>query len=115
MTADRANKVDLYIMANAKYFPPEKVYLLKDKLLTMDDNKFTYLLSVQMKDPGNMLVISILVGEFGVDRFMLGDTALGILKLVTFGGCLIWWLIDLFSVQQRTRERNFNEVVGIIS
>ena len=40
------------------------------------------------------LLISFFVGWFGIDRFYLGYTGLGILKLITFGGCGIWYLID---------------------
>ncbi|GHU46756.1 hypothetical protein FACS1894200_00990 [Spirochaetia bacterium] len=35
------------------------------------------------------------LGELGVDRFMRGQIVLGILKLITVGGCGLWWLIDL--------------------
>jgi TM2 domain-containing protein len=44
------------------------------------------------------LVLSILVGEFGVDRFYTGSIMLGLLKLITFGGCGIWWLIDIILI-----------------
>ena len=44
------------------------------------------------------LLLSIFVGSLGVDRFYLGHTLLGVLKLVTFGGCGIWWLIDLILI-----------------
>jgi TM2 domain-containing membrane protein YozV len=44
------------------------------------------------------LLLSILVGSLGVDRFYLGYIGLGVLKLITFGGCGIWWLIDLILI-----------------
>ena len=44
------------------------------------------------------LVLSILVGEFGVDRFYTGSIMLGILKLITFGGCGVWWIIDIIMI-----------------
>lgn len=44
------------------------------------------------------LLISFFVGWFGIDRFYLGYTGLGILKLITFGGCGIWYLIDLIQI-----------------
>jgi TM2 domain-containing membrane protein YozV len=44
------------------------------------------------------LLLSIFLGEFGIDRFYLGKVGTGILKLITVGGFGIWWLIDLILV-----------------
>jgi len=44
------------------------------------------------------LVLSILVGWLGVDHFVMGQVGLGILKLITGGGCGIWWLIDVILI-----------------
>ncbi len=44
------------------------------------------------------LIMSILFGSLGVDRFIMGHIGLGILKLITFGGCGIWWLVDLILI-----------------
>ena len=47
-----------------------------------------------------LLIVSILVGGLGVDRFMTGHIGTGILKLLTGGGCMIWWLYDLIMIAQ---------------
>lgn len=45
-----------------------------------------------------VLVMSILFGSLGVDRFIMGKVGTGILKLITLGGCGIWWIIDLILI-----------------
>ncbi len=47
------------------------------------------------------LILSILLGGLGIDRFYLGYTMLGILKLITGGGLGIWWLIDIILIAMR--------------
>ena len=44
------------------------------------------------------LLLSILFGSLGVDRFYMGYIGTGILKLITMGGFGIWWLIDLILI-----------------
>ena len=60
------------------------------------------------------LLLSLFLGNLGVDRFMLGDTGLGVAKLLTMGGCYIWGIIDLFMVQNRAREVNFEKVMSML-
>lgn len=58
------------------------------------------------KDPGTVLILSVLFGVWGVDRFMLGDMGMGLVKLFTFGGCGIIALIDWFTTKARTNAFN---------
>lgn len=54
------------------------------------------------------LLLSVFLGPFGIDRFYLGHTGLGALKLVlnwgTFG---IWWLIDVILIAMRKVDTSY--------
>lgn len=73
-----------------------------------------WLTTVDIKDSTTLLLISIFLGSLGIDRFMLGDTGMGILKLLTCGVCGILTIIDWFTVQKRTRELNYNNIMMIL-
>lgn len=108
------NKVDMYIMTNQKYFPAEKIMYIKEKLAAMDESKFSMISTIEMKDPTTILLVSIFLGGLGIDRFMLGDTGMGILKLLTCGCCGILTIIDWFTVSKKTKELNFNNIMTML-
>lgn len=107
-------KIDMFIMTNQKYFPPEKIMYLKDKLRTMDEEKFSLVSTIALKDPTTILLVSIFLGVLGIDRFMIGDTGMGILKLLTGGVCGVLALVDWFTISKKTKELNFNNVMALI-
>ena len=107
-------KIDMYILTNQKYFPEEKMVYLKDKLRTMDDEKFSLISTIELKDPTTLLLVSIFLGVLGIDRFMLGDKGMGVLKLLTAGCCGILTIIDWFTISKKAKEVNFNKLMALV-
>ena len=54
------------------------------------------------------LLFSIFLGYLGIDRFYMGQVGMGIGKLLTGGGCGVWWLIDIILIATRSS----NDAVG---
>lgn len=106
---DRDYMISRFVMENSKMFKPEDFAVIRGLLPELSDYELQVLNGTCFRDPTMMLVLSILVGELGVDRFLLGDTGLGVLKLITAGGLGIWWLVDIFTVDRRTKEYNFKQ------
>ena len=50
------------------------------------------------KDWLTTLLLCIFLGILGVHRFYTGHIVVGLIQLFTFGGCGIWWLIDLVMI-----------------
>ena len=53
---------------------------------------------MRIKNKTTAILLSFFLGVIGVDRFYLGYTGLGVLKLLT-GGCFgILWLVDFIRI-----------------
>lgn len=62
-----------------------------------------------------LLIISLLGGTLGIDRFLLGQIGLGVGKLLTCGGCGIWSIVDLFlTIMDATRQSNAQKLFAVI-
>jgi TM2 domain-containing membrane protein YozV len=108
-----AQKVDMYIMSNGKFFESFQLAQVRERLLLLDDSKWAMVQMAPLKDPQTALLLSIVPGFFsifGVDRFYIGDTGLGVGKLLTCGGLGIWAIIDWFNIQKATRQKNFENI-----
>lgn len=119
---------------------PLAVDMLRQKLEKLNDtqkqNVMQQLSFAKLKSPAFVFWVgNFLFGSFGVARFMIGDTILGIVKLaiVILGmiGAIfmgenspvtgfsiavanIWWIIDLFLVGPKLRRKNLAKINSII-
>ncbi len=107
-------KVDMFLMSYGKYFEGYQLTFINEKLIKLDDSKFVQLQSVNLKDPTIVLVISIVGGSLGIDRFFIGDTGLGVAKLLTCGGLGIWAIVDWFLIMGRAREINMQRIQQVL-
>lgn len=53
-----------------------------------------------------VLVMSIVFGWLGVDRFIMNKIGTGLLKLFTLGGLGIWWLVDIILIATKYEFKN---------
>lgn len=57
------------------------------------------------------LLLCLFLGGFGVHRFYTGHTAIGVIQLLTLGGCGIWALVDLFIILTGSFKDNMGNII----
>jgi len=84
--------------------------------LTPDQkNYFQARYAAESKDRMTLLLVSIFLGKLGVDRFMMDDVGMGLLKLFTLGCCGVLWIIDICTITERVDTYNRNKAAEIIA
>lgn len=104
---------NLLLSTYGKYFPEERFADVKTIFENMSEDKQAALAMAGFKDPTITLIISLLGGGLGIDRFYIGDTGLGVAKLLTCGGLGIWSIIDWFLIMGAVREKNFQKLLAL--
>lgn len=95
--------------------PEEKLMFLKSKLEEAPASKFEQAMCMKYTDPIHILLFSIFLGGLGVDRFVLGDTGLGIAKLLLNAfTCGIWSIVDIFLCYKKAKEKNLNNLLMLL-
>ena len=105
--------VTLLLSTYGKDFPEERFADVKNILESMSEDKQAALAMAGFKDPTITLIISLLGGGLGIDRFYIGDTGLGVAKLITCGGLGIWTIIDWVTIMGAVREKNFQKLLAL--
>lgn len=101
--------VSSFLMSQGDKFPQEEMMYIQQQLTILPDEKVMALMALDFQSPTLLLLVSIFVGSLGIDRFLIGDVIMGVLKLITGGGCGTWWLIDLFLITDMTKKKNFQK------
>jgi hypothetical protein len=73
------DSIDIYLTSNAAKFESSAIPLIRNKMERADDNAFIHVQSAELKDPTIALILSLLTGIVGVDRFYIGDIGMGVL------------------------------------
>ena len=106
-------QIDQLISANVDKIAPEFIETIRERLLDADEGVGQAAFA-NMKGGTFMFLMAFFFGSYGVDRFLLGQTGLGIAKLLTCGGCGIWSIVDWFLIQNKTKEFNYNKLVAYL-
>lgn len=107
--------VNTYMVAKSKYFNASALPVIRSIMTQLPDEAQIPLEAVELKDPTVSLIISLLIGGLGIDRFMIGDTTMGIVKLLTAGGCGVLTIIDWFTIMGKTRSKNYEKFMAAAS
>ncbi len=108
-------KIDLFIMQNAKKLPPEQLPFIREKLALYQGDETLLVYGIDLMDPMMLLLVSIFVGGLGIDRFMIGDIGMGVLKLLTGGLFGILWIYDIVTISEKVREKNFLKLMTFLN
>lgn len=106
--------IQSFLLAHSNKFNPVDLAAIRERLEGISEDKAWALMGQSFQDPSTIIMISVFAGKFGADRFMLGQTGLGVAKLLTCGGIGIWWVIDLFLIQNETRKTNYEKFLSVV-
>ena len=106
-----SQELDLFFEEYGSYLSADKIMYLKDKMKMMDKKRLSGIYTLKMTNPRYVFIVSVFPGIFGVDRFLIGDKHIGLLKLLTLGGCGILLVTDWLTIAETVRDLNFNVIL----
>ena len=135
--------VDMFILNKSNFFPDSTMMEIRERLLSMDDSCLNRILSAKFKSPTSGVLFSIGLGVYGADRFYIGHTFVGLLKLIltiiffisyviivileesnillialfvlTIIGILVWYVLDIFNISKEIKEYNYKLLLTILN
>lgn len=82
ISEETEKKVQRYLVENRNKLPQSRFQELRELLSNLNNEQWDNFEVIVLKDPTMLLVLSVVVGSLGVDRFVLGDAKNGALKLL---------------------------------
>lgn len=111
----QADKVQTILLYMKNKIPKEDYYRLEDALFTAPDKVYDKILSCELLSVKKYTLITIFLGFFAVDRFLLKDYAVAILKILGnlfFLG--IVYFADLYFVIKKVKEINIERIFNYL-
>jgi len=108
------SKIDLFIMTQGHYFEGYHIRQIREELAYVEDAAWLTIEAISFKEPSAIQIVSMIGGVLGIDRFLIGDTGIGIGKLLTCGGFGIWAIIDYFLIESDTKRKNMEKLMAYL-
>ena len=130
-----------YLLKRSPYFDDKKLTEIEEYLQCASSETLEKVNSLKLRDTTIILLVSILLGNLGIDRFLIGDKKIGILKFIILGmigsnlyifspfildnqiagllggvGLFITFftVIDWFLIQEATRKANYEKIIKVL-
>lgn len=117
---NRQEKIQSFMIRNSCKLELSDYYYIKNRLSKLNDDQFSLLEVIHLKHPLIMIFISYCFGWFGIDRILLHDYKKGIIKFLMFlmfftiPISIIWWIFDLITIVERTKQYNYDLINNTI-
>lgn len=108
-------RVNLYLEKYGDYYKASHHAIIKQALCAVPDKYFDEVAGTKLLNPAHMQIASVFGGLLGCDRFLLGDKTMGLVKMFLLGGCGVISLIDIFTIQDKAREKNYETMMKSIT
>lgn len=108
-------KVNLWLISNHYLLPTEKYSYLRNELSKLTELEMSELKEIKLLNPMSVFLFALFLGFVSVDRFLLRNMKIALARIITLQGLGIWWIVDLATAMNRTREHNFSLVEEYLS